>query len=87
MPKYKLKFKKTYQPLGIGVWTEVTDASLINVLKILQDKHQFEIISVKFKDCFSRSCIKIKCNKDDRYKIFNDFCALLGPNITEVTYF
>ena len=52
MPKYKLKFRKQYQPLGIGVWEEITDSSLMAVLLRLQEKYNFEILSVKFKDIY-----------------------------------
>ena len=86
MPKYKLKFRKQYQPLGIGIWEEVTDSSLMTVLLYLQKKYNFEIISFKFKDCFSRSYIKIKCNKDDRCKIFCEFCLKLKGQITDIEY-
>ena len=86
MPKYKLKFKKQYQPLGIGIWEEITDASLMNVLLKLQEKYNFKIVSVKFKDCFSRSYIKIKCDKYDKNTIFFDFCLRLDGQITDIKY-
>ena len=86
MPKYKLKFRKQYLPLGIGVWEEITDSSLMTVLLHLQEKYNFEIVSFKFKDCFHRSHIKIKCNKDDRCKIFSEFCLILNRQITEIEY-
>lgn len=86
MPKYKLKFSKQYQPLGIGIWEEVTDSSLMTVLLYLQKKYNFEIVSFKFKDCFKTSHIKIKCDKDDRCKIFSEFCLILNKQITEIEY-
>ena len=86
MPKYKLKFRKHYKTLGIGVWEEVTDSSLMAVLLRLQEKYNFEILSVKFKDCFHTSHIKIKCDKDDRCKIFSEFCLILNKQITEIEY-
>ena len=52
MPKYKLNFKKQYQTLGIGVWEEVTDSSLMAVLLRLQEKYNFEILSINLKIVF-----------------------------------
>ena len=86
MPKYTLKFRKQYQVRGIGIWEEITDASLMNTLLKLREKYSFEIVSFKFKDCFSRSYIKIKCNKDDRCKIFCEFCLKLKGQITDIEY-
>lgn len=87
MPRYKLSFKKSYQAVGIGIWEEVTDSALMEVLLRLQEKYDFKILSVKFRNCFATSYIKIKCSKEDRVKIFGYFCTILGKNITEVTYF
>lgn len=86
MPKYTLKFRKQYQARGIGTWEEITDASLMNVLLKLQEKYNFEIISFKFKDCFSRSYIKIKCDKYDKSTIFFEFCLKLDGQITDIKY-
>ena len=86
MRKYKLKFKKQYQAIDIGVWSEITDAALMYTLQKLQEKYNFEIVSVSFKDCFSYSCIKIKCHKDDRCKIFGEFCTMLNGQITAISY-
>ena len=86
MPKYTLKFRKQYQARGIGIWEEITDASLMSVLLKLQEKYNFEIVSFKFKDCFRGSYIKIKCNKDDKCKIFCEFCLILDRQITDIEY-
>ena len=48
MPRYKLSFKKSYQAVGIGIWEEVTDSALMEVLLRLQEKYDFKILSVKF---------------------------------------
>ena len=86
MPKYTLKFRKQYKHIDIGVWTEITDASLIKVLLELQEQYDFEIVSFKFKNCFSRSYIKIKCDKYDKNTIFFDFCLELDRQITDIEY-
>lgn len=84
--KYKLKFKKEYQYVKWGTWKQVTDAYLMYILLELQKKYNFEIVYIKFKDCFYNSCIKIRCNKGDKYKIFNEYCAILNKQITEVSF-
>jgi hypothetical protein len=86
MPKYTLKFRKQYQARGIGIWEEITDSSLMSTLLSVQEKYNFEIVSFKFKDCFSRSHIKIKCNKDDKCEIFCEFCLRLNGQITDIEY-
>lgn len=84
--KYKLKFKKAYQHVDWGVWEEVTDASLMNVLLVLQQKYDFDIVSTKFKDCFGNSRITIKCNKEDKNKIFSEYCLKLNGKIDHISF-
>lgn len=84
--KYKLKFKKTYQYVDWGVWEEVTDASLMNVLLVLQQKYDFDIVSTKFKDCFATSHITIKCNKEDKCKIFSAYCLKFHGQIDHISF-
>lgn len=84
--KYKLKFRKTYQYVDWETWKEVTDSYLMSVLLELQKKYNFEILYTKFKDCFEYSCIKIKCNKEDKRKIFGEYCMMLNKQITDVSF-
>ena len=84
--KYKLKFRKAYQFVDFGVWKEVTDASLMNVLLALQQKYDFDIVSTKFKDCFGNSYITIKCNKEDKRKIFSEYCLKLNGQIDHISF-
>ena len=83
--KYVMKFKKTYQCIQWGMWYEVTDAYLLYVLLELMKKYDFDIISVKFKNSFDVSRIKIKCNKKDKAAIFTEYYALLCTQIEEVS--
>ena len=82
----KLKFRKTYQYVDWGSWKEVKDAYLISVLLELQSKYGFEIISTKFQDCFNDSYIKIKCNKEDKNKIFGEYCLRLNGQIEDISF-
>lgn len=84
--KYTMKFKKTYQYVGHGNWKEITDGSLMSELFDLQEEYGFEIVSTSFKDCFYYSYIKIKCNKDDKSKIFGEYCSRLSGYIEDVSF-
>lgn len=84
--KFTLKFRKTYQFVNWGVWKEITDASLMNVLLELQLKYDFDIVSTRFKDCFSNSYIKIECNKEDKRKIFSEYCLKLNGYIDNISF-
>ena len=84
--KYTMKFSKSYQFVNWGVHKEITDASLMSHLLQLQRKYKFEIVSTKFKNCFSNSYIKIKCNKEDKNKIFTDYCLSLNGYIEDISF-
>lgn len=84
--KFTLKFNKTYQYVDWGAWKEITDASLMNVLLELQVKYDFDIVSTKFKDCFHDSYIEIKCNKEDKHKIFAEYCLKLSGKIENISF-
>lgn len=84
--KFKLKFRKSYQFVDFGVWKEVTDASLMNVLLALQQKYDFDIVSTKFKDFFDNSYIIIKCNKEDKRKVFSEYCLKLNGQIDHISF-
>lgn len=86
--KYKIRFRKKYNYVTWGYWREVSDSYLLDILFKLQEKYNFEIISIRLKkhtDGFS--CIKIKCNKKDKQKIFTEYCIYLGNNIIELVSF
>lgn len=84
--KYTLKFSKSYKYIDDYNWSEVTDGSLMAVLLKLQSKYNFEIVSVKFNNSLSDSYIKIKCNKEDKNKIFNEYCLTLNKYITNISF-
>lgn len=83
--KYEISFKKSrYNWNGEFSWTETTDSNILCVLSDLQKKYNFTIISVKLKDSLHESKIKIKCDKEDKNKIFTDFCTNLSGKIENV---
>ena len=82
--KYTIRFKKTYQWVDSESWEEVTDSYILYILSELQKKYNFEIITAKFKKAFDESEIVIKCNKEDKNKIFMDFCMKLSGQIEKI---
>ena len=79
--KYTIRFKKSYQWVDFGNWKEVTDTHILYILSELQEKYNFEIVTAKLKDTVDESEIVIKCNKEDKNKIFMDFCMKLSRHI------
>ena len=84
--RYKIKFQKKCFSVTPISWEEVNDNSLISVLVELQKIYEFEIISYKLEDCFHTSSITIKCNKEDKNKIFCKYCSLLDMYIHKISY-
>lgn len=84
--KFKLKFRKSYQFINFGVGQEVTDAWLMNTLLVLQQKYDFDIVSTKFEDSFGNSYITIKCDKEDKRKIFSEYCFKLSGQIDHISF-
>ena len=82
--RYTIRFKKSYQWADSESWEEVTDSHILYILSELQEKYNFEIITTKLKDTFGESQIVIKCNKEDKYKIFMNFCMKLSGQIEEI---
>ena len=82
--KYIIRFEKSYQWVDFGSWKEVTDFHILYILSELQEKYNFEIISAKLKNTFDESEIVIKCNKEDKNKIFMDFCIKLSGQIEKI---
>ena len=83
---YIIRFNKHGRCIDWGVVTEITDSSLIDVLSYLQEKYDFKIIKTKFRKYYDTSYIIIKCKKDDRYKIFAEFCSILNGKIDSVSF-
>lgn len=85
LKKYKIKFNKKYQSVSWGAWKEVTDSYILYILRQLQDKYKFTVIKTKLKGCFDKSYIIIRCVKNEKYNIFNEFCFRLNGKIENVT--
>ena len=86
--KYTMQFEKQCFPLNSYSlnYKEVADNSLVSTLVGLQKKYEFKIISMNFQECFRKSTIKIKCKKEDKCKIFSEYCKLLGNNICNISF-
>ena len=82
--KYTIRFKKSYHWVDSESWEEVTDSHILYILSELQKKYNFEIITVKLKNTSYESEIVIKCNKEDKNKIFMDFCMKLSGQIEKI---
>ena len=82
--KYTISFEKSYQLMKYSNLTKVTDAHILHTLLNIQDKYDFEIISIKLKDALYRSKIVIKCDKEYKNKIFIDFCIKLSGQIEKI---
>lgn len=82
--KYKITFSKTYQAVSWGVWKEVTDSYILYILNEVKEKHDFEIVSFDIKDCFRKSEVVIKCEKNCKSAIFIKFCNALSGQIENV---
>lgn len=82
--KYKIQFTKTRFYKSADTWYEIKDAYIIKILKDLQAKFDFKIISINLKQSFDTSKIVIRCNKVDKYKIFMEFVGYLSGKIEKV---
>lgn len=85
LKKYKIKFNKSYQSVSWGTWEEVMDSYILYILKQLQGKYKFTVIKTKLKRCFYKSYIIIRCKKNEKFDIFNEFCFRLNGKIENVT--
>mgnify|MGYP003294054089 CR=1 FL=1 len=84
--KYKIKFVKSYQFVDIGVWYELRDSYVLRVLRELETQFDFDLISVRLRDCFHQSKIVIRCSKVDKNKIFMEFIRKLSGQIEQIKY-
>ena len=81
----KIKFRKTTQRIGRDEWKEVADISILSVLEDIQEKYNFDILKIQLENCVNDSKIIIKCNKEDKQKIFMEFCMRLNDQIERVS--
>jgi len=82
--KYKLTFDKKLHyvgpGIGQGIYKEVEDHILLSKLLELQKKYDFKIINTKFHTTSNNEII-IRCKKEDKIKIFSEYCLELGKYI------
>lgn len=83
--KFKLRFRKTSHWVDWGTISEVTDSYLTHVLLELQKKYDFEVLFTDFKG-YGYNHITIKCDKEDKYKIFSEYCLKLSNHIENVSF-
>ena len=84
--KYTLKFYKAYRHVDSRSYREVTNACLLSSLLELQERYDFQIISAELRDCFGESSITIKCKKEDKNKIFTEYCIKLDKYIDRILF-
>lgn len=83
--RYTLRFEKSYIPSDIqGHYREIGDGAILEALRKIREKYEFDIVSFKIKGFGYTSRIVIKCNKFDRINIFDTFIRMLGRYIEDV---
>ena len=68
--EYTIHFQKSRNYIGNGRYQETNDAYILYVLLELQKEYDFEIISTNLKGAFATSKIVIRCDKNDKSRIF-----------------
>lgn len=81
-----IKFEKQANFLDGFNYTEIKDSYILNTLSDMQDKYGFKILKTNLKDCFYNSFIKLKCDKNDKFKIYSEFCNLLDGYIKNIDF-
>lgn len=81
----KIKFRKVTQRIGRDEWKEVANISILSVLEDIQEKYNFDILKIQLENCVNDSKIIIKCKKEDKQKIFMEFCMRLNDQIERVS--
>ena len=65
----------------------ISDTCIINNLGLLQDKYNFEVVSIKSTGDFSKRIkIIIKCSKEESVKVFYELISNLGSTIEDIVY-
>ena len=73
---YNISFYRTKHNAGENNYSYISDAAVLECLKILQKTFRFDIISISFSCSLAwRNEITIKCYPDDKMKIVRHFCT------------
>lgn len=87
--RYTMRFRKQvdykHGEDGKLYWKEINDTTVVSTLVRLQEKYDFKVIKADINSYHYFSYIVIKCKKEDKYKIFADFCELLDGLIEEIS--
>jgi hypothetical protein len=89
---YSLMFRKTTLAKTKDMnhndnkYTNIDNKYIIQVLQNIQKKYHFDIVSLKLETFGVYSEIIIRCAKEDKNKIFIEFCNTLGDNIEAIRY-
>lgn len=82
---YELSFHKIKRNTRGNTSEIISDAGILECLKILQKNFRFDVISVSFSNTpFKKSRITIKCYPTDKMEIVRLFCKGLYNFIDEV---
>ena len=87
--QYSLIFSKSrkYTDSSHISYDLITDNFLLKKLIDLQKTYKFQIVSVHFNDSLCKGCcITIKCFKEDKEKIFYEFCESFDEYIEGIQF-
>lgn len=84
--EYAIHFQKSMNYIGNRRYQETNDAYILYILLELQKEYDFEIISTNLKGAFATSEIVIRCDKNDKSRIFTKFCMKLSSLIENIKY-
>lgn len=72
---YNISFYRIKHNTGENTYEYISDAAILECLKILQKTFRFDIISTSFSSSIAlRNEITIKCYPDDKMEIVRHFC-------------
>ena len=82
---YNISFYRIKYHVGENTYEYISDAAILECLKILQKFFRFDIISTSFYNIsFERDKVTIKCYPDDKMEIVRLFCLGLHKFIEGV---
>ena len=84
--EYTLEFEKLYHPSTFISGKSVQSGWLLRLMYELKYKYDFDIIKANICEPYNISEIKIKCYKEDKGKIFTEFCISAQNEIENINF-